>query len=139
MKQYDYLIDATESGVFASTMACSDFKVLRSNDLEELALNVERLIQEVMPVSVDGLCWLVSEDDKNKRYLSIFNNEGNNRTNEKGDEFYAEADQVVRIRFKNSVTPSVVKEGNRTIKLQKVDERTYLAEIPATGFVVLEF
>ncbi|MBR4059683.1 MAG: hypothetical protein IKK03_07570, partial [Lachnospiraceae bacterium] len=139
MKQYDYLIDATESGAFASKMACSDFKVLRSDVLEELALNVERLIEEIMPVSVGGLCWLVSEDDKNKRYLSIFNNEGNDRTNEKGDELHAEADQTVRIRFKDPVTPSVVKEGNWTIKLQKVDERTYLAEIPATGFVVLEF
>ena len=139
MKQYDYLIDATESGAFASKMACSDFKVLRSDDLEELALNVERLIEEIMPVSVEGLCWLVSEDDKNKRYLSIFNNEGNDRTNEKGDELHAQADQTVRIRFKDPVTPSVVKEGNRTIKLQKVDERTYLAEIPATGVVVLEF
>ena len=70
LKQYEYLIDATKDGDFAQANAGSKFKILESADLEKLAVTVEKLILEVMSVSVDGLNWLVSVDNRNRSFFS---------------------------------------------------------------------
>lgn len=139
LHQYEYLIDATKEGAFAKTHAGSALRILESSDLETLARNVEKLLPDVLPCYVDDLCWLVSTDSASNRYLSIFNNEGNERSTENGDTLIAEADRTVTVTFKETVNLCVVKEGNRKISIQKQNGNRYCVEIPAAGFVVLKF
>jgi len=139
LKQYEYFIDATKNGDFARAKAGSDLKILESADLEKLALTVEKLIPEVMPVAVDGLSWLVSVDDQKRRFLSIFNNEGNERGIYQGDVIDTEADKTVTVTFKRPVNLKVVREGSRAVTVQKMDDCIYCVEVPATSFVIIEF
>ncbi len=139
LQQYAYLIDATKNGDFARAKADSNLKVLESDDFEKLSLTIQKLIREEMPVYVDGLCWLVSEDNQKRRFLSIFNNEGNQRSNEEGDVLDPRADKRVTVTFKAPVELRVVKEAPKKIEILKKDEVTYQMEIPAAGFAVLEF
>lgn len=53
-----------------------------------------------MPCTLDDLCWLVSEDDKGRRFLSVFNNEGNKRSITEGNIIHKEADRKVKITLK---------------------------------------
>lgn len=139
MQRYEYLIDATPDSAFAKAKAGSGLQILESTDLEMLARNVESRIPQVLPCYVDGLCWLVSIDEAGNRYLSIFNNEGNERSTEKGDTLISEADRTVTVTFQEPVTLSVIKEGNRRISIQKQDKNHYFVEVPAAGFVILKF
>jgi hypothetical protein len=139
LKQYEYLIDASKDGSFARAKAGSGLRILESTDLEKLAVTVERLIPVVMPVSVNGLSWLVSVDDRNRSFLSIFNNEGNERSIYKGDTIMTEADRTVTVTFKNPANLKVVREGSRAVSIRKVDNCTYYVEVPATSFVILEY
>ena len=139
LRRYEYLIDATPEGTFAKAKAGSGLRILNSSDLETLARDVNKLIPQVMPVCVDGLHWLVSTDETGNRYLSIFNNEGNQRSMEHGDTLISDADRTVTATFKEHVSLSVVKEGNRKIAIQKQKDNQYRIEVPAAGFVVLKF
>ena len=91
-----------------------------------------------MPVYVTGLCWLVSTDEGGKQYLSIFNNDGNTRTREKGDVVDSAADRVVDVKFKKPTDIKVVKQGNFTSEIARVDETAYKIKVPATGFIIME-
>ena len=139
LRHYAYLIDATPDGAFAKAKAGSDLRILESFDLEKLAQDVKKLIFQVLPCYVDSLCWLVSTDEAGNRYLSIFNNEGNERSTEHGDTLLSAADRTVTVSFKEPVTLTVVKEGNRKITIQKQPDNRYFVEVPASGFVVLKF
>ena len=139
LQRYEYLIDATPDGAFAKAKTGSGLRILESADLEKLENEVKQLIPRVLPCYVDDLCWLVSTDEAGNRYLSIFNNEGNERSTEHGDTLIAEADRTVTVTFKEPVSLSIVKEGNRKISIQKQDSTHYCVEIPAAGFVVLKF
>ncbi len=139
LMQYDYLIDATKEGSFAKAKVDSAWKILESKDIEKLADTVKKLLPQVLPCYVDDLSWIVSTDDKGRRFLSIFNNEGNNRTDEKGDVIDKEADRIVTISFKEPANLRLIREAFSDTKIQKVDDCTYRAEVPAAGFVILEF
>ena len=102
-------------------------------------MTVEQLIPQVMPVTVDGLSWLVSTDDQKRRFLSIFNNEGNERSIYKGDTILAEADRTVTVTLKEPVALKVIREGSRAVTIQKVDDLTYRIMVPGTSFVILEY
>ena len=139
LSKYEYLIDATSNGSFAKAKAVTAHKVLESCDLERLAFDLDRLIKEVMPCYVDGLCWLVSTDSQGNRYLSIFNNEGNERSLEVGDIIHREADKKVKVSFKDAAVPTVIRESAPTGGLEKLCINTYGLTIPAAGFVILKF
>jgi hypothetical protein len=98
------------------------------------------LIKETMPCYVDALHWLVSTDENGKRYLSIFNNSGNERDIKVGDIIHHEADRTVTVTFKEAVVPEKLVEGvNMPVSIERVDEKTYKIHIPATSFVILSF
>lgn len=139
LKHYEYLIDATKDGDFARAKAGKGLCILESKDVEKLAVMMEKLIPELMPVMVSGLTWVASVDNQNRNYLSIFNNEGNERSIYKGDTIHAEADRTVTVTFKKPVDLRVVKEGSRAVNIQRVDDCTYNVEIPGTSFVIVQF
>lgn len=138
MQKYEYLIDASPDGAFARANA-DKYKILESTDLEKLAATVEKLIPELMPCYADGLCWLVSKDETGRRFVSIFNNEGNERSLEKGDIIHSEADKTITLTFKESAQLQIVAQSTMESKIQKLDNKTYKIMVPAAGFVVLEY
>ena len=139
LAQYEYVIDATPTGEFAKAKAGSGLKVLESGDLGKLEAELKKLIKDVMPCHVDELCWLVSTDENGKRYLSIFNNDGNERNLLRGNIIHREADKEVTITFKEKTIPHVLKETMGSICLEKVDDLTFKATIPAAGFAIINF
>lgn len=136
---YAYLIDATKEGTFAKAQAASGLKILESADLDKLEHELTTLIKETMPCFADDLCWLVSTDENGQRYLSLFNNEGNERCLKRGNVIHSEADARVKVTFKEPVTPSLVTSGCDPVKLERVDDCTYYATIPAAGFGIFKF
>ena len=132
------MIDADIDGTFAQKYAKSGMKILESGDLEKLDAKLRHLIPETMPASVSDLCWLVSTDENGKKYLSIFNNEGNTRNRQFGDTVDHEADRVVEVKLKNPAEIKVVKEGNFLSEIERVNDTTYKIKVPATAFIILE-
>ena len=139
LKNYAYLIDATKDGDFIKAKIGSDYKILESADLTALEQKIIELVKNVMPLFVDGLHWLVSIDENGKRYLSIFNNEGNERSLEKGDIIHHEADKTVNVTFKTAANLNVVKEGYAKSNIEKVADDKYRVNVPAASFVIFEF
>ncbi len=139
LSRYEYLIDATSEGKFARENAGKGLKILESADLAKLEAEVRKLVEKTMPCYVDGLHWLVSTDNKGRRFLTIFNNEGNQRSSAMGDVILQQADRRVKITlnvpgemkvFKNPMTdPAMVKAG----------DNTYYVTVPAADFLILEF
>ena len=140
LARYEYLIDATKDGDFAKAKADKGWKIVESGDLDKLEAMMPALIKETMPCYVDALHWLVSTDENGKRYLSIFNNAGNERDIKQGDLIIREADRTVTVTFKEPVTPEKLVEGvNMPVEIQRVDDKTFKVHVPATGFVILTF
>ena len=137
--RYEYLIDASHDSSFAKAKAGSNFKILESADLDALEAKIHSLEKEVMPCVVDGLHWLVSTDENGTRYLTIFNNEGNERDSFKGDILHREADRVVNVWFKDKTEPTVAEEYGIGMYIQKKDDHNYMINVPAAGFVILKF
>ncbi len=138
MKKYEYLIDASPDSHFKKENE-DKYKILDSSDINKLSAELKKLILKVMPVYVSGLSWLVSTDENNQRYLSLFNNEGNMRTIDKGDVIDNEADELVEVTFKKPTEIEVIKEGNFKSQIIKKDDKTYSVKVPATAFIILEF
>lgn len=138
LEKYSALIDATPDSAFASKKG-GKFRVLESSDFEKLALEVKTLSDEVLDCSVDSLHWILSKGNDGKRYVSVFNNEGNVRSEEKGDTLIREADARVKISFKNDADLKVIKLGSDEIRIDKADDRTYYVTIPAAGFAIFEY
>ena len=139
LASYDYLIDATKAGNFAAARANSGLKILESKDLEKLTYEMDKLIPEVMPVWVDDLHWIVSTDDKDRRFLTIFDNEGNTRTTQLGDVIDPAATRTVTISSKEPLNLSIFMDAREDIKLTKIDECNYKATIAGADFVILQF
>ena len=136
LSRYAYLIDAT-AGRFADENA-GQYKILRSEDLDKLANDVNRIAKELLPCTVDKLHWLLSSDE-NGRYVTIFNNEGNERDINLGDIIHHEADAVVKVAFKTPVDVKCIRSTSDNVKITKIDNTTYAVEIPATEFVILSY
>ncbi len=136
LSRYAYLIDGTV-GRFADEKS-GQYKILRSEDLEKLQSDVNRISKEILPCTVDKLHWLLSSDE-NGRYVTIFNNEGNERDINLGDVIHHEADATVRVTFKNPVDLKCVCRTSDNVKIAKLDDTTYAVEIPATEFVILSY
>jgi tRNA A22 N-methylase len=77
---------------------------------------------------------------KDRWLLSIFNNEGVDRSVEKGDYLIAEADRKVEINFKHTPDKlNVMYSLNMKGNIEKNDESSYVTIVGAGGFVILEF
>ena len=137
--QYAYLIDATKEGAFAASTAAKNHKVLLSSDLEALEQQLHKLAAEMMPCYVDGLHWLVSVDENGQKYLSIFNNEGNERFLDRGDVLDHGMDTWVNVTFKQNPNIRVIASSGDDIRICKESDSSYRVHIPAAGFAVLAF
>ena len=135
---YEYLIDPTEDGQVAHRLG-KRHRVLESRALDWLETRLRALEHDLMPVTVDALCWLVSTDERGKRYLSIFNNEGNERTHAYGDTVRHEADATVTVTLREAGELSIVKASSSDIGISRVDAHSFSVEIPATEFVIFAF
>ena len=136
--KYEALIDASVDGDFFNEKS-GKFRVFDGRDLEKLENDIKALAKEILPVYVDDLHWLISKDAEGRRYLSIFNNEGNIRDFMIGNTIDHEADRRVKVSFKDSANLNLVKYGNDEIKVEKVDDKTYFVTVPATAFAIFEY
>lgn len=138
LSKYEYLIDPTEDARIVQALG-KEYRVLESRDLESLEHCLHTLERELMPARADALCWLVSTDENQKRYLSIFNNEGNERTHAYGDTVRHEADArvTVTLREEGEITPVIASSPD--IRISRVDGYHYTVDIPATEFVIFSF
>ncbi|MBE6551976.1 MAG: hypothetical protein E7665_07565 [Ruminococcaceae bacterium] len=140
LARYDYLIDASPDGAFAAAKAEEGFKILESGDVTALASRIPDLIKETMPCFADALHWLVSTDENGKRYLSIFNNSGNERDIKRGDIIHREADRTVTVTFKDETVPEKLVEGDvAPVSIMRIDEKTYKILVPAASFAIFTF
>ena len=135
--RYEALIDATPDGRFAK--AHPERKVLESSDFAKLSRELNALIARTMPIYADGLHWLVSTDDKGRRFLTVFNNEGNLRTSAHGDTVDRSFDQKVTITLNIPGELKIFKDAREDIRLEKTGENTYCATVSAADFVIFEF
>lgn len=138
LNKYAALIDATPNSAFALKKGDA-FKVFESYDLEKLAYQVGKLSDEILDCKVDLLHWILSKDNSGKRYVSVFNNEGNIRSEEEGDTLVKEAEARVKISFRKEADLRTIKLGAEEIKVEKVDEKTYYVTIPAASFAIFEY
>ena len=91
-----------------------------------------------MPCYVEGLPYIVSKNEKGEDFLTIFNNEGNERDENVGDIIHHEADKIVRVNFKESVDLKVIYESMK-IDIEKIDDKTYDIKVPATVVAIIKF
>ena len=138
-RKYDCLIDATMTGDFAKKQAGSGLRVLESKDLEQLEANIHALTPQFMPCVVDGLHWLVSVGRDGTRYLTIFNNEGNDRDMKLGNIIDRKADRRVKVTFQDAAKLSTVRSYHDDVTLERADDRTWYVNVPAAQMVILAF
>ena len=138
LARYEYLIDTTPDGRIAHRLG-GKHRVLESRDLDLLEHRLHALEKELMPCTVDGLHWLASTDASGTRYLTVFNNEGNERSVKHGDVIRREADATVTVTLRDSEKLCPLVTSSDKICLARTDERTYTLEIPATEFAVFTF
>ena len=135
--KYAYLIDATKEGNFAKKYAGSN--VILSADLERMEADINAVAPKVMPCVVDGLHWLVSYGADGTRYLSIFNNEGNDRDMTLGNVIDHNADRRVKVTFKDAAQLQIVRSFCDGIKLERIDGKNWYITVPATEMVILSY
>ncbi len=136
--KYEMLIDASPDGAFARSHGKS-FKILTSEDFDRLERDIHLASREILPVWVDSLHWLISTDGDGRRYLSIFNNEGNFRARPVGDTVDKNADRSVTVSFKADAELKPVMLSSKDVKIQRLDSLTYSVDMPATEFAIFEF
>ena len=137
LAKYDTLIDASPEGEFAKKFGAK-YRVLTGENLEKLELDINARTKEIMPVTVDALHWLVSENE-GKRILSIFNNEGNYRARPVGDTIDRNADRRVKVTFKDAGELCALKLSSADVKIEKADDKSYFVTVPAAEFAIFEF
>jgi len=135
--QYDCLVDADPDGVFALRKG-DKFSVVRANDLENMERVLKAMAKQILPVTVESLHWVLSEDE-NGRYVTVFNNEGNNRTLENGDEIDHSADAVTTVYTKDGIAPQIYYASSDKVRLEKKKEGEYALFVPATDLVILKY
>ena len=139
LKKYECLIDATPGNAIVEKLG-GEFKVLSSRDLTALEAEIKEISKEILPVTVDSLHWIISTDENGQKYLTVFNNEGNERSLKYGDRIDNAADRWVTVSFKEAVTP-VLRDASTTegVKLEKVTDTEYKLFVPATALAIIAF
>ena len=135
--KYEMLIDASPDGTFANSHG-KRFRILTSEDFDRLERDIHLASREILPVWVDSLHWLISTDDEGRRYLSIFNNEGNFRARPVGDTVDKNADRSVKVTFKEEAELKPVMLSSSEIKIRRFDKYSYSVDMPATEFAIFE-
>ena len=121
---YRYLLDLTGDKAFsASHPNCVN--------VDEL----ERLLKDALPCTVDGLHWFVNKRVGGGYYLTVFNNIGIERTVEKGEIRLPEATRTAKVVFKNRAIP-VLLESDGTLTPNGND---YILTLPAGGYAFIYF
>ena len=138
LAKYDTLVDASPDGDFAKQNGMK-FRVFTSENLEKLEYNLKVRSENILDCTVDSLHWLLSKNDTGRRYISIFNNEGNYRARPVGDTIDREADRRVKITFRNPAEIKALKLSCDDIKIEKADDKTYFVTIPAAQFAIFEY
>lgn len=139
LSKYSALIDASCDGGFAATGKTAGYTIFTSSNLEELAHNINAEAKRILPCVADSLHWLLSTDECGRRFVSVFNNEGNNRNLKTGDDLIREADADVVLSFKEKCDLKCVKHGVDGVSIAKKDDKTYIVSIPAAGFAIFEY
>ena len=136
-EKYDCLVDASPDGSFAAEKG-GKFNILESRDLDAMEAELHRL-EENLPCRVDSLHWLLSENDKGQRFVSVFNNEGNTRSVKNGDTLDPAANARVKITLKEAGKLECVKASTDGIRAESTDGKHYYVDVPAAGFVIFEY
>ena len=137
-EKYSAVIDATpDSRVYAKRGG--KIKVLRCDDFEKLERDIREIAKEALPVTVDKLLWVVSDEKDGRRFVSIFNNEGNYRAHPVGDTIDRAADARVKVSFKEATELKAIKLSSADIKIEKADDKTYFVDMPACEFAIFEY
>ena len=135
--KYDLLIDADPDGVFALKMG-NKFPIIKNDDLEKIGHTINEVAKKVLPITVDSLHWVLS-DDENGHYLTVFNNEGNTRTVANGDVIDHKADALTTIHTKPGIELHVLYASSDAIRLEKKKDGEYSLFVPATEMVSLNY
>jgi len=138
LARYEYLIDAGTTGRFAAAKA-DKFKILDGMDTDRLRTELHAIIPEILPCFADSLHWILSRGEDGTRYVSVFNNEGNMRTLEKGDELDQSCSARVKLTFRDAVSADIVKRSTGAVTLEREDDHTYFVRIPPAEFVILRY
>ena len=138
-KNYVALIDASIDGGFANAKRNAGYNILTTDDLDKLEVEIKAITEQTLPCTVDSLCWLLSGDECGKRYVTVLNNEGNNRNLITGDDIIREADTNVTIRFKEPAELKCIKHGFDAPTVTKKDSKIYVVTIPSAGYAVFEY
>lgn len=135
--KYDLLIDADPDGVFALKMG-NKFPVIKNDDLSKIGHTINEVANKVLPITVDSLHWVLS-DDENGHYLTVFNNEGNTRTVANGDVIDHKADTVTAIHTKPGIDLHILYASSDKIRLEKKKDGEYSLFVPATEMVIFNY
>ena len=82
---------------------------------------------------------LVTADESGRKFLSVFNNEGNHRSSAMGDVLDHKADRTVMVSFKEKVSLELVERSSEDVIIQRISADEYMFFVPAAGFVVIAF
>ena len=137
LAKYAYLIDATGKESFRTRMG-DRLRILHDDAPQQLAEKLARVVEEELPCTVDSLHWLLSSDE-NGSYLTIINNEGNERDLEKGDIVHHKADRTVKVTLKQPSELDVLKISAENVKIHRIDPVTYMVDVPAAQFIILKY
>ena len=87
----------------------------------------------------DNIVAEFSVDENGQKYLTIFNNEGNERFLDRGDVLDHGMDTWVNVTFKQNPNIRVIASSGEDIRICKESDSSYRVHIPAAGFAVLAF
>ena len=135
--KYDLLIDADPDGVFALKLS-DKYPVIKNEDLSKIEHTVKETARKVLPITVDSLHWVLS-DDENGHYLTVLNNEGNTRTVANGDVIDHKADAITTIHTKPGIEFNILYASSKDIRLEKKGDCEYKLFVPATDLVILTY
>jgi len=135
--KYELLIDADPDGTFARKME-GKLPVIRNDDLEKMEQTVKTLAAKVLPITVDSLHWVLS-DDENGHYLTVFNHEGNTRSIAAGDVIDHTADAFTTIHTQPGINLNVLYASSDSIRLEKKKDGEYSLFVPATEMVIFSY
>ena len=124
ISSYKYLVDLTCDGNFASTHG----NCVRIDELE-------RLLREALPCTVEGLHWLVNRRVGGGYYLTVFNNIGIERTVANGEIALFAGKRSAKVTFKSGASP-VLLESNST--LAPLGD-AYTLTLPSGGYAFIRF
>jgi len=121
---YEYLVDLTGD---------SNFSLVHPNcvKIDEL----EQLLRDTLPCTVEGLHWFVNRRIGGGYYLTVFNNIGIERTVENGEIRLPQAARTAKAVFKNGAVPKLL-EGDGSLTPCEGD---YALTLPAGGYAFIYF